>query len=330
MTTSTVSDNTADDYEGGGIANGGNLMVTDSTLSGNAGGAFGGGAIYNGGTLTLANSTLSGNSSHYTAGGALDNVGNATVTNSTLSGNNFYYSPCLNTCPDTGGGGILNSGTLTIGATIVANSLDKDCGTSSGTADDVGYNLDDDGTCGFSSAAHDLSDTNPLLDPSGLQNNGGPTQTVALEPTSPAIGAVASASACSTPDQRGTVRPTPCDIGAYETGLVRPTTSVLIPSAGAALSGRSAVLDAFASNATSVRFLLFGGTFGFAAPVICTTTPKHFGWLCRWNTTTVPNGSYVLVSAASNAAGTTTFSSGVRVKVNNSKLPSSTREAAAR
>ena len=41
-----------------------------------------------------------------------------------------------------------------------------------------------------------------------------------------------------------------------------PTTSVLIPSSGATLSG-STYLDASASNATSVEFLLFGGTYGY-------------------------------------------------------------------
>ena len=73
-----------------------------------------------------------------------------------------------------------------------------------------------------------------------------------------------------------------------------PTTSVLIPSNGATLSG-STLLDASASNATSVEFQLFGGVYGFYGPVLCTATPTYYGWLCSWNTTTVPNGSYVAV-----------------------------------
>ncbi len=94
-----------------------------------------------------------------------------------------------------------------------------------------------------------------------------------------------------------------------------PTTGVLIPSSGATLSG-TATLDASASNATSVEFRLFGGTYGFAAPVLCTATPTIYGWLCAWNSTTVPNGSYVLVSEAFNSGGNA-FSSGVSVTVNN-------------
>ena len=92
-----------------------------------------------------------------------------------------------------------------------------------------------------------------------------------------------------------------------------PTASVLIPSTGATLLG-SNYLDASAYNATSVEFLLFGGTYGFAAPVICTATPSFIGWLCSWNTTTVPNGSYALVAEASNATGSA-FSSGDSITV---------------
>ena len=70
------------------------------------------------------------------------------------------------------------------------------------------------------------------LDPKGLQSNGGPTQTIALETGSPAIDAIPQASctdqASPTPnrlttDQRGMPRPDPidgfngpCDIGTYE------------------------------------------------------------------------------------------------------------------
>ena len=81
-----------------------------------------------------------------------------------------------------------------------------------------------------------------------------------------------------------------------------PTTSVLIPSNGATLSGTT-LLDASASNATSVEFQLFGGIYGFYGPILCTTTPTYYGWLCSWNTTTVPNGSYVLSSLAFNSTG---------------------------
>ena len=94
-----------------------------------------------------------------------------------------------------------------------------------------------------------------------------------------------------------------------------PTTSVLIPANGATLSG-STNLDASASDATIVVFRLFGGTYGYAAPVVCTARPTAYGWLCAWSTTTVPNGSYTLVSEAFNPAGST-FSTGVSITVSN-------------
>jgi hypothetical protein len=94
-----------------------------------------------------------------------------------------------------------------------------------------------------------------------------------------------------------------------------PTTSLLVPSEGATLSG-STDLDASASDASSVEFLLFGGSYGFDAPVVCTATATLYGWLCAWNTTTAPNGSYILVAEASNSFGNG-FSSGVDVSVNN-------------
>ena len=101
-----------------------------------------------------------------------------------------------------------------------------------------------------------------------------------------------------------------------ERGTLPTTTSVLIPSNGAALSGTGAVLDASASNATNVEFRLVGGIYGYAAPVACTAAPTIYGWLCDWNTTTVPDGSYVLLSEAFNSAGSA-FSSGVSITINN-------------
>jgi hypothetical protein len=50
-----------------------------------------------------------------------------------------------------------------------------------------------------------------------LQNNGGPTSTLALLAGSPAIDHVASASLlCPAQDQRGLARMAPCDVGAYD------------------------------------------------------------------------------------------------------------------
>jgi len=107
-------------------------------------------------------------------------------------------------------------------------------GDCAGAVTDGGYNLDTDGTCGFT-AGTDVSDTPAGLDPRGLQQNGGPTKTIALESSSPAVGAVTSALLCSTPDQRGVARPTPCDMGAVELAL--PPQAITSPDSATATVG---------------------------------------------------------------------------------------------
>ena len=96
-----------------------------------------------------------------------------------------------------------------------------------------------------------------------------------------------------------------------------PTTSVLIPSGGATLSG-NALLDATASDAgyvAMVQFALTGGSLN--QTVVGTAVPTIYGYLFYLNTTTVPNGSYTLQSVASDTAGNTGYSTGVQVTIDN-------------
>jgi len=209
---------------GGGIANIGILTINNSTLNGNlaAAGCFGpcvadGGGIYNTGTLRISNSTLSGNEALSSGrfgggfGGGISNLsGSVTISNGTLSGNSANIGD---------GGGI--SGTATLQNSIVANSPSGgNCrgGTSKG------HNLSSDNSCNFNGPG-DMNNINPMLGP--LKNNGGPTQTQALLPGSPAIDA-GNPSGCRDSngillrtDQRGKPRPDKedtggCDIGAFE------------------------------------------------------------------------------------------------------------------
>ena len=112
--------------------------------------------------------------------------------------------------------------------------------------------------------------------------------------------------------------PSSTQIHAFEgpAGLPPPPTSVLIPATGATLSGTAATLDASASNATSVEFWLFGGSYGYSGKMIGTATLTAYGWLSSWNTTTVPNGSYVLLSEAFNSSSSA-FSPGITITVSN-------------
>jgi hypothetical protein len=234
VTNSTFSGNSAADGWGGGIYNLGTLTVTNSTFSGNrayrvgASGGVGGGAISNDGTLEVTNSTFSGNSTGGVGGGIFNYGGTVAITNSTFTGNSASV----------GGGGIYNNvvpvnlGTVTVTNTIVANSTSGgNCGSCcGGGVTDDGHNIDDGTTCGFRGAGctntsgSSFCNTNPDLDPTGLQNNGGPTQTIALQAGSPAIKAGDEATCAAPPinnlDQRGYPRPghgaTSCSIGAYE------------------------------------------------------------------------------------------------------------------
>jgi hypothetical protein len=98
-----------------------------------------------------------------------------------------------------------------------------------------------------------------------------------------------------------------------------PTTTILIPSGGATLSGTSVVLDATASSLDgapiSVTFSAgnaFNGDFGSLG----TATPTIYGYIFVWNTTKVPNGTYTLQSLVTDVAGNSA-SSTVSVTVTN-------------
>jgi hypothetical protein len=99
-----------------------------------------------------------------------------------------------------------------------------------------------------------------------------------------------------------------------------PTTTILIPSNGATLSGTSAILDATASSPDgapiSVKFTgggVLNGVFGSLG----TATPTPYGYIFVWNTTSVPNGTYTLQSLVTDVAGNFEYSTGVSVTVAN-------------
>ncbi len=228
------------DEDGGAIANDGTnatLIVLNCTFSGNGGIEAGaeeeeGGAIVNiDGLVTIANSTFSGNSVPNT-GGAIHNSGNndgtgdVTVINSTISGNDAMV----------GGAGIfIERGARTIlRNTLIAGNTGTNCELVDPGSQfiDEGGNLDDGTTCLLTQNTS-ISNGFARLDPAGLQNKGGPTDTIALsvDPMSDAIDSGVPAF-CADPatvnnlDQRGApfIRPTDgdgdgnpiCDIGAFE------------------------------------------------------------------------------------------------------------------
>jgi len=214
---------------GAGIYNDeGTLVINNSTISGNTArggticeksctGSAQGAGIYNfsytkQATLTLNNTTVSGNNAISgklpSSGGAIAGNGSVSFNSSTISGNSAASA-----------GGI--SGAATVQNTIVADNSGGNC---AGPFTSKGYNLSSDDTCSFNGPG-DMNSTDPLLGPQ--QNNGGPTQTMALLPGSLAIDA-GNPSGCTDgqghllkTDQRGQPRPDKedtggCDTGAYE------------------------------------------------------------------------------------------------------------------
>jgi hypothetical protein len=251
--TLTISNSTVS----GNVARPGRMCNLFNRCSGGSGGD-----IYNVATLTINKSTVSGNVANDVcrldynygrhivcfggSGGGIDSFGTLTIYNSTVSDNVARLGVACerSSCIATGfGGGIISSsssstltisnstisgnqgggiaGSATLQNSIVAHSPGGNC---YGTMISNGYNMSSDGTCNFSSSG-DWNNTDPLL--GSLQPNGGPTQTQALLPGSPAIDA-GNPSGCTDgnghllkTDQRGYPRPdkeekTGCDMGAYE------------------------------------------------------------------------------------------------------------------
>jgi hypothetical protein len=235
LTDSAVIGNSSASYNGGGIFNfdQATLILSRTTVSGNSSAGNGGGiASYQYSSVTLINSTLSANSATNAGGGIVNDNSALTVINSTIAGNSAAVA----------GGGISNSnGSLILKSTLVADNNGGNCSLIGGTSTSDGYNLSDDSSCSaFLNSTTDLNGTTAALDSKGLQNNGGPTATIALTSGSPAVDGVPVANCTLTDgvtpvstDQRGVTRPqgSACDIGAFE----------LADSAG--LSSFSAKLD---------------------------------------------------------------------------------------
>ena len=229
INSSTVSGNSAigEDYGyGGGIWNNfGKLTINNSTLSGNIarcthsqcpiGGAAGWGGIYNnGGTVAINNSTIAGNTtgSFDSQGGGIYNSGILTISNSTVSYNVAVW-----------GAGLYGSARLQ--NSIIANNhhVTNLGGNCYGTVTSI-FSLSSDNSCRLNGPG-DLNNLDPKLE--GLGSYGGPTQTIALLSGSPAIDA-GNPSGCTDglghvlkTDQRGYPRPNTedrsgCDMGAYE------------------------------------------------------------------------------------------------------------------
>lgn len=220
---STIDSNHTLMSVGGGISvYAGNLTATNSTFSSNA--ADQGGGLYLGGTaIVLVNDTIAGNHSYGRGGGFMCNC-SASMYNVTVSRN---YA--LNEDGDGYGSGFFStsSATLNIFNSVFATNYQgpffQDCeGPVTLSYENRIFLSQCPLTLGPSEHHLELTDGTLGL----LQNNGGPTQTMALASGSNAIDAANANAGCLGPDgkaiardQRGFPRNVGrCDLGAYEFG----------------------------------------------------------------------------------------------------------------
>lgn len=207
----TFADNEAD-TDGGALSVGSTsaptATVTNSTFTGNSANGEGGAVYLTQGNLTIKDSTLNGNTTFESqgSGGAIgvgsDDGGTpVAVSPITLTGNiiagNFYNNGSGTISPDD----ISSQATPANAFLVIGTSNLIGTGGSGGLTNNVNGNQ--------------VGVANPGLAPLG--NNGGPTQTMALLSTSPAIGKGVAINGISA-DQRGVSRTggVPIDIGAYQ------------------------------------------------------------------------------------------------------------------
>ena len=255
----TVSANSAT----GGMGGGETSYFTGRGTGAGGGSSLGAGIFVGNGDISLANSTFfanqakggaagvvfctpctkAGQGGDAAGGGLYLSAGSISLTGDSVASNQALTRVETVNPGSSLGGGIANAGatSLVTNTTLIGNNS-QDSGNNS-NGDDVSGPI----TCSYSligqtdgaSITNDggnIFNVNPGLDPNGLQFNGGPTQTVALEDRSPADGTGdnaickdAAPTGLGGIDQRGRARfrhgDNLCDIGAFEfiTLFIQPT-----------------------------------------------------------------------------------------------------------
>ncbi len=240
--------------------------IAANTASGGPGSAAGHGGSGDGaglclfvfGTTVVLNSTITGNLAAGGSGGAGGGTaagggvelqaGNAELANDTVASNGASAGSGGSA---TGGNVLVATGsmiTLTLadtiiaGGTLVGGSSKSNCSMPAAQVVDQGHNLESTMPSQCRLGAGDVIGADPML--GALAANGGPTQTMALSPGSPAIGAggaCVDATAAGSPllltDQRGMPRTAPCDIGAFQ--VQKPANTAAPTITGTAAAGQA-------------------------------------------------------------------------------------------
>ena len=207
------------------------ISGSDPTNANNATRNFSIFSIASGGDLSISGVTVSGAQTS-SQGGAFNNSGTLNIANSTISGNTAGT-----------GGGIFNSGTLNIANTIINSTSEGDyAGT--GTIILIGSSTNANNLVTQSGLSWATTVTSAQLNLGPLQNNGGPTFTMALGAGSAAIGAgnatISNAAPILGKDQCGYTRSsTTPSIGAFEYNEIgpAPTITSISPTTGSTAGG---------------------------------------------------------------------------------------------
>ena len=286
----TVSGNSITSGNGGGIQNAGTATVTRSTFVSNTT-TFVGGGISNDGaaaSLTATQCTFTANTSGGNGGGGVNNTNNgaATLKHCTVSGNSAPGGS------GTGGGVRRVNGTFTLTNCIVSGNTATSSADTGGTFVQTGVNL-----LGGSA----------LLAPLG--GYGGPTQTMALLPGSPARNAATVLAPALTDDQRGfPIVGTP-DIGAYEAGTLGTNFNAYIYEslpAAATLAQHATTFDFDSDGVSNLNEFLALTNPGDANSFLRVTQTTVSGGNLNVTFPTVAGRNYTLESRADLSQGTWT------------------------
>jgi hypothetical protein len=239
--------------------------------------------------VTIADSTIDGN------GTGVFGSTNFTLTGSTVTDNNVGLN--------------ISNGSDVVGDDIVAGSTTDGCERVGGEVMDGGFFIDSGNSCladgigggpgSVSGAGSELIDS---IEP--LADNGGPTETRALRPSSPAIDLVTGRLSdgtliCGTPDQRGARRPGgTCDAGAYESmpTLLGPQVDLSVSPLGGAAAGDKVTLTADVSGRTAEPTGTVDFTVGGASIGGCESVPLATDGTAQCQTSDLGKGTYWLAA----------------------------------
>ncbi len=317
-----------------------------------------GGGIYEESRLEenpIVNSTLAGNTAAVTGGGIVDGEGPVLLVNDTVADNRaegldlgarsaWRGSSKPAAIADAPAGNLATNvdAFIELRNTILAETTGGEGENCEGDVESYfhgpGHNLDypsatpeEGGTdnCGLSAEDDDLVDVNPQLSSQGLHANGGPTDTIAIPASSPAIGQVPVSGDCeegegfgpALVDQRGEPRPgiagDGCDIGAYEyqqgpakpAPMPEPKTTTSSPPAAAVL-GVKIASPVCASKRDITIHIQNVKQFGVVSAVISvdgrarrTLTGKHL--TTAINLKGLPKGTFTVSIVAHTRSGLT-------------------------